>query len=125
MPVLPGITDSPHALEELVRRAAECGATYVSACALRLQAAARERYLPFIQQEFPLLAARYAEVYGKSPHAGKAYREGLSALMARLCERHGINSSDRRSRSPSSRNVEQGPTETVPASPCVQLELAM
>ncbi|HKW48886.1 MAG TPA: radical SAM protein, partial [Gemmatimonadaceae bacterium] len=65
MPVLPGITDAPELLDPLVRTVAEHGATYVNACALRLQSAARQRYLPFIEQEFPELAARYRATYAR------------------------------------------------------------
>lgn len=57
MPVLPGITDNPCDLEALVKRVSEAGATYVGACALRLQSSARERYMPFISAEFPHLAS--------------------------------------------------------------------
>src|SRR2546428_8032157 len=38
MPVLPGITDKPSDQEAQVKRVAEAGATYVVACAVRLQA---------------------------------------------------------------------------------------
>ena len=79
MPVLPGITDHPALLEALVRTVAEHGATYVNACALRLQSAARQRYLPFIEEEFPELAARYRATYAHSSNAGARYREGLRA----------------------------------------------
>ena len=60
MPVLPGITDGGAMLDTLVRRIAETGATHIAACALRLRAAARKRYLPWIEDEFPHLSARYA-----------------------------------------------------------------
>ena len=90
MPVLPGITDDPFMLEDLVRRVAAVGATYVGACALRLQSAARQRYLPFIEQEFPHLAARYRSAYASSPHVSESYRAGLAKFFARLCRRYGI-----------------------------------
>ena len=90
MPVLPGITDDPFMLEDLVRRVAGAGATYVGACALRLQSAARQRYLPFIEQEFPHLAARYRSAYASSPHVSESYRAGLAKFFARLCRRYGI-----------------------------------
>ncbi|HUF27644.1 MAG TPA: radical SAM protein [Gemmatimonadaceae bacterium] len=95
MPVLPGITDDPFALEALVRRAAEAGATYVGACALRLQSAARQRYLPFIENEFPHLAERYRSSYASSPLVSETYREGLSRFFAGLRRRYGIPESSR------------------------------
>src|SRR4029077_12323657 len=73
MPVLPGITDAPEQLDHLVRTVAEHGATYVNACALRLQSAVRQRYLPFIEQEFPELAARYRATYSRGYSVGERY----------------------------------------------------
>lgn len=90
MPVLPGITDDPAALDRLVRTVAEAGATHVSACALRLDRAARLRYLPFIAQEFPALAERYRNSYARGRHLGEQYREGLSRYMHSLYEKYGL-----------------------------------
>lgn len=95
MPVLPGITDNPSDLEALVKRVAEAGATYVGACALRLQSAARKRYLPFIEQEFPHLAERYQNTYSRSYQAGDKYRAGLSSFFRTLCRKYGLPDSSR------------------------------
>jgi len=90
MPVLPGITDNPNDLDALVKRVSEAGATYVGACALRLQAAARKRYLPFIEQEFPHLAERYRNTYANGYQAGDKYRAGLAAFFDKLCAKYGL-----------------------------------
>jgi DNA repair photolyase len=90
MPVLPGITDSPVLLDALVRAIAAAGASYLGACALRLQSTARQRYLPFIEAEFPHLAARYRATYSRSAQAGDRYREGLRTHFRALCARHGV-----------------------------------
>jgi DNA repair photolyase len=90
MPVLPGITDRPDQLEPLIKAVAQAGATYLNACALRLRSAARQRYLPFIEKEFPDLASRYRGTYGSSHHAGDRYREGLHAYFTKICKRHGV-----------------------------------
>src|SRR5438067_4619724 len=90
MPVLPGITDNPSDLEALVKRVAEAGATYVGACAVRLQSTARKRYLPFIEQEFPHLAERYRNTYRNSPNAGAKYRAGLASFFNKLCAKYGV-----------------------------------
>src|SRR5215212_9193692 len=84
MPVLPGITDNPSDLEALVKRVSEAGATYVGACALRLRASARMRYLPFIAKEFPHLEERYRNTYSMGIQAGEKYREGLARFFERL-----------------------------------------
>ena len=90
MPVLPGITDRPEELDALLARAAAAGARDAGASALRLQPAARDRYLPWLAAEFPALAARYRATYARGPHAGARYREGLARWFARACARHGL-----------------------------------
>ena len=90
MPVLPGITDDPADIEALVRKVAEVGATYVGACALRLRGTARQRYLPFIAEEFPHLAARYRRAYAGGHQVSERYRAGLSRFFRRLCREVGV-----------------------------------
>ena len=90
MPVLPGITDRPAMLDALVRQVALAGATHVNACALRLQATARQRYLPFIAQEFPQFAARYRAAYADGTQMSERYREGLRRFLRERCREHGV-----------------------------------
>jgi DNA repair photolyase len=90
MPVLPAITDAPEDLERLVIAVGERGASYVNACALRLRATARARYLPFIEKEFPHLAKRYHATYAHDHHVSEAYSERLREQMRALCEKHGV-----------------------------------
>jgi DNA repair photolyase len=90
MPVLPGITDAPDLLDALVRGIASANASYLGACALRLQSTARKRYLPFIEAEFPHLAARYRATYSRGYQVGERYKEGLRAHFRALCARHGV-----------------------------------
>jgi DNA repair photolyase len=95
MPVLPGITDGPAMLDDLVRGAADAGVKRVGVCALRLQHEARKRYLPFIAEEFPHLAARYEAAYAHSTDVSKRYREGLSRYVHGLCRKYGLSASER------------------------------
>ncbi len=90
MPVLPGITDGPEALDALVRATAAAGATHLVAATLRLRASARQRYLPFIEQEFPDLAPRYRASYAGGYHVSQKYRDGLRAFVQGLCLKHGV-----------------------------------
>ena len=48
--------------------------------------------LPFLEREIPELAPRYRELYGKSAHLGKAYKESLAARVQRVRERYGLAS---------------------------------
>ena len=119
MPVLPGITDHPAALSALVARVAEAGATHLAACALRLGAASKRRYLPFVRDSFPALAASYERTYQHGAYAGERYREGLAAYIDRLCRKHGLRQRE-------SRYDESGAEElSVEALPPTQLELAL
>jgi DNA repair photolyase len=92
MPVLPGITDDPQALDALIKRVAEAGATYVAGCSLRLRSSARNRYLPFIDEHFPHLSDRYRRTYAVGHQAGDRYREGLRRFFERTCSRYGVPS---------------------------------
>jgi DNA repair photolyase len=90
MPVLPGITDDPVALDDLIRSAAEAGVSHLAAGALQLRGTARRRYLPFIEAEFPDLAARYRRSYAGGHTASANYRAGLRAHVSKLCAKYGI-----------------------------------
>lgn len=90
MPVLPGVTDGPAMLRALVAAVAEAGATHLNACALRLRAAARRRYLPWLAESFPALGARYRAAYATGHQPGEAYRVGLRARLQRLCAEYGV-----------------------------------
>jgi DNA repair photolyase len=90
MPVLPGITDAPPMIDALVRAVAQADASRLGACALRLRRTARDRYLPFIDAEFPDLSARYRRAYGRSHQVSERYRDGLRERFAEVCARHGV-----------------------------------
>ncbi len=90
MPVLPGITDAPHQLDALVRRVAEAGADALVAGSLSLRSTARQRYLPFIEQEFPALAPRYRATFARAHTPGQRYRDGLQRRVRDLCARYGL-----------------------------------
>ena len=90
MPVLPGITDAPAMIEELVQAVKAADASYISACALRLQSTARDRYLPFIAAQFPELAGRYRRAYARDYQVGERYRAGLRRRFAAVCAKHGV-----------------------------------
>lgn len=90
MPVLPGITDRPGMLEALVAQVAASGARSLGACALRLRAAARRRYLAVIRGQFPELLGRYESTYKNSAYVSDSYRTALRQKIENLCETHGL-----------------------------------
>ncbi len=90
MPVLPAITDGRDQLDLLVKAVAERGAAYVNACALRLRSSARQRYLPFIEKEFPHLARRYWATYAFDHKVSVTYSDRLRKRVSEICAAHGI-----------------------------------
>jgi DNA repair photolyase len=122
MPVLPGITDAPHLLESLVRSVARANVSYLGACALRLQSTARQRYLPFIEKEFPHLAARYRSTYARSHQVGERYRQGLRAHFNALCAAHGVTFDRYYKREDDAADADESPGESPESA---QLRLAL
>lgn len=89
-PVLPGITDTHAALSALVARAVESGAAFVGAAPLRLGPAARARFLPLLQREFPDLAPRYERHFAHRTGAARTYRRALKRRMNTIKEALGV-----------------------------------
>jgi len=89
-PVLPGITDSPRALEALVRATAEAGGKYIFANSLFLKPCSAAVFMPFLEKEFPQLVETYRQRYRDRAFLAKPYRKRLSQVMARLRQKYGI-----------------------------------
>lgn len=93
-PVLPAITDTPAALDDVVRCAAAAGATSFHAQALFLKPSSRPVFDAFIAKEFPRLAPAYQARYADSAFVNSHYRNALARLVGSLCAKHGIHEYD-------------------------------
>jgi DNA repair photolyase len=82
-PILPGITDDPRQLREVVAAAIDAGATHVSPILLHLRPGVREEFLPWLAETYPDLLERYEELYRK-PYAPAAEREALGRRVSGL-----------------------------------------
>jgi DNA repair photolyase len=89
-PVMPGITDSERSLDRVARAAKEHGALTLGGGPLYLPLAAQKVFLPFIDAEFPDLAARYRKVFESSIYLSKAYKDGLAERVRRIRDRYGL-----------------------------------
>ncbi|MCI0635940.1 MAG: intein-containing Rv2578c family radical SAM protein [Actinobacteria bacterium] len=87
-PILPGITDDPRQLREVVTAALDAGATHVSPILLHLRPGVREEFLPWLAANYPDLLPRYEAMYAK-PYAPAADRERLGSTVARLVSEMG------------------------------------
>jgi len=94
-PVIPGITDSPRDLEALVRATSEAGGKHIFANPLFLKPCSAAVFMPFLEKQFPQLAASYHERYKDRAFLPKSYGKRISDLMARLRQKYGIRHHDR------------------------------
>ena len=65
-PIMPGLTDGERNLDRLAHAAREAGALTFGGGPLFLRPAAWKVLLPFLEREFPELAARYRSLYAKA-----------------------------------------------------------
>jgi DNA repair photolyase len=82
-PILPGITDEPRQLRDVVVAAIDAGATHVSPILLHLRPGVREEFLPWLAETYPDLVERYEELYRK-PYAPAAERDALGLRVSGL-----------------------------------------
>ena len=106
-PVLPGITDSPAALDKLFRATKEAGGKYISANTLFLKPCSASIFLPFLEKEFPDLVADYHKRYAGRAFVSKAYSKRLSDLMTSLRKKYGIIRDSRHRAYPPPQELEQ------------------
>jgi DNA repair photolyase len=88
MPVLPGITDAPADLEAVARVAAEAGAKSFATQVLFLMPSAQRAFLPFLEERFPELAARYRSLYSRGAYLHGGTAERVKHLTRLLREKY-------------------------------------
>jgi DNA repair photolyase len=82
-PVLPGITDAPRMLRDVVAAAIDAGATHVTPILLHLRPGVKEEFMPWLEREHPDLVPRYLEMYRK-PYATPSDRKALSSRVSSI-----------------------------------------
>jgi DNA repair photolyase len=107
MPVLPGLTDRASDLEVLARAARDARACWFAASVLFLMPASRKQFLPFLEEKFPRLAARYREYYERSGYAPGSYRAEIAERFAGLRRKYGLDTRQELPERPSMRVTEQ------------------
>jgi DNA repair photolyase len=89
-PVLPAITDGERDLDELMRRVAAVGVRHLFSQILFLRSPTREKYLRWLEADFPRYLEAYRNAYEGRVYLGGRYRERIRALVARLRAKHGF-----------------------------------
>jgi DNA repair photolyase len=89
-PVLPLITDSAEALDDVLAQVAAAGAAGASVLPLHLRPGAREWFLGWLERERPNLVEPYARLYRRGAYVEREYRRALGARVTPLLRRHGL-----------------------------------
>jgi DNA repair photolyase len=110
-PLLPGISDRPELVEQVVREAREAGACGVWANLLFLRPGTREHFLEALAEDYPEQLPAYERLYARRAYLGAAETKPIRAQVAELARKHGIR--DRRR------------TRLAPAQEAEQLVLAV
>jgi DNA repair photolyase len=91
MPILPFLEDSPENMEEVVRRATECGARHVvPGFGVTLRDRQREHFYRELDARFPGVRAKYERSFGGRYHAAARKTSALEAHFADLAARYGL-----------------------------------
>jgi DNA repair photolyase len=93
-PILPGISDGPEQLAEVVRAAREAGACGIWANLLFLRAGTREHFLDNLERDWPEELERYERLYRRRAYLGAKETKPLREAVAALAKEHGVR--DRR-----------------------------
>jgi DNA repair photolyase len=94
-PILPGISDRPEQLREVVRAAREAGATGIWANLLFLRPGTREHFLSHLAEDWPEQLPHYEELYANKAYLGADLMKPLKTEVSRLASEYGVR--DRRS----------------------------
>ncbi len=84
-PILPGLSDRPEQLEEVVTACVGAGATSISSVALHLRPGVREHYLSWLAGARPDLVDLYRRSY-RTAYLGAAEQKALATRVRALVE---------------------------------------
>jgi DNA repair photolyase len=93
-PILPGISDRPGQLREVVRAAREAGATGIWANLLFLRPGTREHFLTHLAEDWPEQVPLYQELYAGKAYLGSELMKPARSEVSQLAREYGIR--DRR-----------------------------
>ena len=93
-PVLPGLSDRPELLADVVRAARDAGATSIWTALLNLRPGTREHFLAGLARDWPELLPRYERLYAGRAYLGSAEVEPVRREVAELRDRFAVG--DRR-----------------------------
>jgi len=93
-PILPGISDRPEQLRDVVRAARAAGATGIWANLLFLRPGTREHFLSHLAEDWPEQLPHYEELYADKAYLGAELMKPVREQVSRLAREYDI--ADRR-----------------------------
>ena len=109
-PILPGLSDRPELLADVVREARAAGATGIWANLLYLRPGTREHFLDALERDWPELLPEYERRYSRGAYLPRRETEPIRQRVRALARSHGVR--DRRR------------VKLEPPAPAEQLEIA-
>jgi len=93
-PILPGLSDRPELLADVVREARAAGATGIWANLLYLRAGTREHFLTALEHDWPELLPEYERLYRRGAYLPRRETDPVRERVRALARKHGVR--DRR-----------------------------
>jgi DNA repair photolyase len=93
-PVLPALTDAEEDLDRLLGEVRRTGVRRLFSNVLFLRSPTREKYLRWLESDFPRYLEAYRKAYEGRVYLGGAYRQRIRERLNRLEEKHGFETSD-------------------------------
>jgi DNA repair photolyase len=93
-PILPGLSDRPEQLAEVVKAVRAAGATGVWANLLYLRPGTKEHFLEALSRDWPEELERYQELYAGRAYLPRSEVDPVRAQVRALAREHGVR--DRR-----------------------------
>jgi DNA repair photolyase len=87
-PVLPGISDRPDQLGEVVRAAREAGATSIWSKVVNLRPGTREHFIEHLAEDWPELTPFYERLYGSQAYPPREVEQHVRDVVAEARRRH-------------------------------------
>jgi DNA repair photolyase len=85
-PILPGLSDDPRLMADVVRAARDAGAVGVWANVLYMRPGTREHFLEHLARDWPELLPTYQRLYARSPYVAKDVLGPVRARVGALAD---------------------------------------
>jgi DNA repair photolyase len=89
-PILPGLSDKPELMADVVKAARDAGATSIWTNVLYLRPGTREHFLDHLARDWPELVPQYEALYRGRAYLGKAEIEPVRREVAELRQRFSV-----------------------------------